>query len=92
MTAYETVEGLEICEDCVLLINGYTPSELNSEEADRADRVMTAIWDDDGWQLHENWPEDDEYREPWFSWQSCDGCNSGLGGNRYPAVAMREKV
>jgi len=28
--------------------------------------------------------------EPGFSWSSCDGCGSHLGGDRHPAVAMRE--
>ena len=28
--------------------------------------------------------------EPWFSWSSCHGCGSRLGGSRHHAVAWRE--
>ena len=42
----------------------------------------------DGWELYPSCPED---CEGGFSWSSCNGCGSTLGGDRHPAVAWKHE-
>ena len=67
---------VEVCVDCLVLdANG--PDELDSEYLARVEAY------DRGGQITNNCPEG---CEGWFSWESCDGCGSTLGGDRHPAV------
>jgi len=91
--AYEIVRTLgddpfneiSICVDCLIfLANG----DDQSEAGDIAERIE-AQWSEEDpdlhWEIVPNCPED---CDGWFSWSSCDGCGSHLGGDRHPAVAI----
>ena len=68
---------IEVCDDCAMLIaNGETPE-------DNPEFRLSDSWD--GYHIALDCPEDGCES---FSWSSCDGCESSLGGNRHPAVAM----
>ncbi|GAB4588716.1 hypothetical protein [Nocardia sp. IFM 10818] len=82
MPEYQTVE-IAICETCLYVIaNG---CEL--DEHDQAAELMWHHWGRDGWQICYACPED---CSPWFSHSSCDACDLPQGGDRHPAVAMKE--
>lgn len=69
---------ISICNDCVLIIaNG-----VDSPEQEEIAIAMDKLWGDT--QITLNNSEEDEGN---FSWESCEGCGSPLGGDRYPAVA-----
>ena len=71
----ETYE-LEVCVDCAMLIaNGETPEG-------NPDFTLSPRWD--GYHVALNCPEDCEGS---FTWSSCEGCDSPLGGDRHPAAA-----
>jgi len=76
-----TTTDLEVCVDCIMLLaNGETGDE--QETAAHAAKI-NALWGDT--QLV---PACDEDCEGWFSWSSCDGCGSTLGGDRHKAAAI----
>lgn len=57
----------------------------NSRHAAR----MNAHWPgEDGWELSPNCHQECDGE---FSWSSCDGCGSTLGGDRHPAVAWKHE-
>jgi hypothetical protein len=96
---YEWYE-LSVCIDCICLI-------ANGEcDPDEMDRVSTALAQRHaGWQLcaggeHQeqcsnrdkvSGMDECDCEDLGFSWRSCDGCGSSLGGDRHQATAMREK-
>lgn len=84
---FETFE-FEWCTDCLMMDANGTLGDV-SEEADVAHAAaMEVQWPTaDGWHTHNVCDEDCEGS---FSWSTCDGCGSHLGGDRHPAVAMRE--
>ncbi len=47
------------------------------------DQLAAQLWD--GWALCSC----EDTAEGWFSWSSCEGCGSGLGGDRHYATAWR---
>ena len=70
-----TVE-FEVCTDCAMLIaNGETPE-------DNPDFALLPGWD--GWVVVLDSNDDGDTH---FSWSSCEGCGSRLGGDRFPAAA-----
>lgn len=74
---------IEVCIDCLYVIaNG-----VESDEHEKAAEAMARLWPaSEGWSVVYDCPEN---CDGGFSWQSCDGCDSHLGGDRHPAVAMR---
>lgn len=103
MDGYEHAE-LSVCIDCALLVaNGETDPNLTEEET--ADFLVRFEDANAGCQVtlgsiecehcgraaREEDPDGTETCEPWFSWSSCDGCNSPLGGDRHHAVAWVPK-
>lgn len=84
---FQTVD-LDVCDNCVYVIANGCESE---DDALAADRQLIEWPPDSGWRLVSgDCGEDATYCH--FSWQSCDGCGSPLGGTRHLAHAMREKV
>jgi hypothetical protein len=74
---------IQVCVDCLLLIaNGETTESTTVEEHAAK---MDALWSDD-W--HIVLGSDGESN---FSWSSCEGCGSKLGGARETAFAVRDK-
>lgn len=71
--------SIDICVDCMLdLANGECGNE-----------------DEHGCNERSDWPDWSGYHialgdldDRWFSWSSCDMCNSHLGGDRYEATAF----
>lgn len=89
MTEFETHE-LAVCTVCLhLLANG----EYNdgTDAAEVASAGMVRIWGDDARHLVPGGGRDDDDGERGFSWCSCDGCGSPLGGDRYQAYALIPK-
>lgn len=84
--------SLSICVDCLFfLANG-----VENDETERAAKRITRKWSATNitlGKLHDECehPDTDEDRTDCeslgFSWYSCDGCGSGLGGDRYAATA-----
>ncbi len=91
---------LEICVDCLqILANG----DLGGAEEDRTTEEVVAdmveVWGDLLGQItlgrtQEEDETEEEYEnstqsedEGWFSMSSCEGCGSGLGGDRFYATA-----
>lgn len=84
----DAVGTIDVCVDCLFIL-------ANGEcEPDRQDEVLEG--------LARNWPAPlwlvpgcgsdccGDESDPWFSWQSCDGCGSQLGGNRVHATWFDE--
>ena len=69
----------DVCVDCAMLIaNGETPE-------DNPEFGLLPEWE--GWHVVLDCPENCEGS---FSWSSCEGCGSRLGGDRHPAAAWKE--
>ncbi|WP_372663607.1 hypothetical protein [Amycolatopsis kentuckyensis] len=80
MPEYDTTK-LSVCVDCIqLLANG----EINDGEdtAERCAEGQVREWGDNV--MHMTYSGE----ELGFSWTSCDGCGSSLGGDRYRAYMM----
>lgn len=80
MMRYDKIE-LSVCVSCLeVLANGVETTEHEQVARD----------------MHEKWGGDERHIVPactdecegGFSWTSCDGCGSTLGGDRHPAVAL----
>ena len=73
---------IQVCVDCLTVTaNGELLDGGPGSVAEHV-RRMTALWGDDV----EIVPGSDD--EGSFSWSSCDGCGSTLGGDRYTAYAI----
>jgi hypothetical protein len=74
MTATKvTMVKIEICCDCLFVLANGAETTEQSEAAEGMARV---------WGAQPLYLGDSEGR---FSWQSCDGCGSKLGGDRFDA-------
>jgi hypothetical protein len=73
------IRDLWICVDCLFVVaNGVeTPDQAKAADA------MAVRWPE-----HIIVPAAQEDEEPHFSWSSCDGCGSSLGGDRERAAAL----
>ncbi len=81
-------QAIRLCTDCVFAdANGATTPE--DEGGPGADWTgFLSHWDGYGFVAQtERYGDYHEIREPHFSWQPCDGCNSGLGGDRWDFTA-----
>lgn len=75
---------VSVCVDCTyVLANGELPGDSETTLAEHVAAMNER--EPDATDITLNAPEGDE--EPFFfSWSSCDGCGSTLGGDRHPAV------
>ena len=74
-----TVE-FDVCVDCAMFIaNGETPE-------DNPEFTLLPGWD--GWHVVLDSNDDGDTH---FSWSSCEGCGSRLGGDRLPAAAWEKE-
>lgn len=90
MTEYDATE-LSVCSDCIqLLANG----EINDGEdtAEKCAAGQARVWGDDVTHLVPGGGSEDDDGDRGFSWQSCDGCGSNLGGDRFQAFAVIPKL
>lgn len=77
-------DELKVCVDCAQII-------ANGEIDDGTDRgqivadLQVQIWGADAFGLVLSGDLDEE---PHFSWSSCDGCGSTLGGDRFDAAVL----
>lgn len=93
MAKFDVTE-LEVCTVCICLIaNGEYTSDPEAEQ--QAADGMARVWGEDARHLVPGGHVEDcdgtelcGCVDPWFSWSSCDGCGSGLGGDRHRAVAL----
>lgn len=70
---------LEICVDCLFyLANGEVTDGEGNDITAAHGAAIASVWGD-------------AERDPWFSWSSCDGCGSTLGGDREYATAWTPK-
>lgn len=79
---------ISVCIDCVAVeANGHDP-----EAVDAYYSGWLPEWDDYLLSMVACGGEDvdDLYCEGHFSWSPCDGCGSGLGGDRFHYVAVRQ--
>jgi len=78
--------AIRLCVDCVWVdANGHDPAEI-----DPGWSGFLPEWD--GWgfvAVTERFGDYNEIREPHFSWKPCNGCGSGLGGDRYDYTAYK---
>lgn len=87
---FETVEGLSVCVDCTGMIANGDPGGETDPEA-HAEKMSKQWPPAEGWNLVLHCSEHPDGCEGSFSWSSCDGCGSQLGGDRHHAIAMRER-
>ena len=84
---YETCE-IEVCSDCLMMMANGEIGDVSEAETEAHAAAMDAAWPmSEGWHLS---PDHRESDDDTFSWQSCEGCKSSLGGDRHAAVAMRK--
>lgn len=86
---------LRVCVDCLtLLANGEEPPECEpGEHVAKMARwdgySITLGWTAEEYARHDIDSEDEEADHLGFSWRSCDGCGSNLGGDRFAATAWK---
>jgi hypothetical protein len=81
-TGDTTLYQIDVCVDCVqVLANG-----VENDEQARAAEGMARNWPDGQLVLGCAPNCCGEDSSPWFSWQSCEGCGSPLGGDRMHAT------
>lgn len=76
---------IRLCVDCV-----YADANGTAELDDSWLGFDEQRWQ--GWGFvpeTERYGDYNEIREPSFSWSPCDGCGSGLGGDRYDYIAYQ---
>ena len=69
---------ISICTDCLLANAGYATPEALVEP-------LTKL---QGYDIDQVRREDGDLSEPHFSWGSCDGCETALGGDRYDCIGL----
>jgi len=87
----KVIDDLSVCSDCAMAIAngdftgldyhyGAKANERQAEIVAGLDKEAAAggYWVMSG----------DENEESWFSWSSCDCCDSGLGGDRLKAAVI----
>ncbi len=87
---------LEVCEDCLqILANGSLGDHAEPRTTEEVVADMAYIWEGNLGQITlGRTQEEDETKEEfedstqsedegWFSWSSCEGWGSGLGGDRF---------
>ena len=60
---------------------------MNKQEYAEYEEAVSDFFEREGIQNLSAKSDDNGTIEPYFSWSSCDCCNTGLGGNRYDADA-----
>lgn len=81
---FEVID-LAVCTVCLCLIaNG--EYEADASEAEAAWAGMARTWGDNARHLVAVGDS-----ESWFSWTSCDACESPLGGDRHAAAVLIPK-
>lgn len=93
MRGFEPSVPLNLCTDCVCMIAHGECGDCHNERGHECPtgKRLARKWGDVGITL--GCPEDccerdaDGFAEPWFSWSSCDGCGSSLGGDREHGIA-----
>lgn len=79
--------ALEVCSDCIFLLANGEVTDSNGDDTTAAHAAkMAAVWGE----RFDIVPSGEEEEEASFSWQSCDGCGSTLGGDRFAATAFVE--
>jgi hypothetical protein len=77
---------IQVCVDCLfMLANGEIGDTASAEQNAAHIARMAGHWGN-GWELFLG--SDDEGS---FSWSSCEGCGSTLGGDRQTAYAIRRE-
>lgn len=94
-----TACSIDVCVDCLVVLAG-DPADDPTGEAVKAGERMTQIWGDkeitpgrltDDCQHDLDDTDDDAIHRDYcealgFSYSSCEGCGSSLGGDRYAAT------
>lgn len=75
----KVTHDLAVCTDCVQIIANGEISD-GTDTGDQVAAAQVVKWGDLA--AHMVLGDTDE---PWFSWSSCDGCGSPLGGDRFNA-------
>ena len=100
---HEDAEGLELCADCTgLLANGEYNEDYGAWESVEAltDAIDKQWPEAEGWHIdyagctepdEDDTDEDDARYHIDFTWSSCDGCGSTLGGSRCQGYAWRKR-
>lgn len=69
------LDKLSVCEDCVMAVEQGNDVQWARVSAGYADALSA----------HDTCPDGEDLG---FSWASCDGCNSGLGGTRHEVTIL----
>lgn len=77
-----TPSEIEICQDCLLIL-------VNGEGPDDVAKALAHRWPVGTITLGRLGSDEDQF-DAFFSWQSCDGCGSTLGGDRYYVTGWSE--
>lgn len=86
-TATELGYPIDICTDCTYVIaNGELPGDSEHTLSEHVAAMDAAQEGSTGITLNMPDYDDDPDGGVHFSWSSCDGCGSLLGGDRFPAV------
>jgi hypothetical protein len=71
---------IDLCVDCLIA------SSNGPEDASAEWEGLLEEWD--GYLFGYVVDDEGDPVEPHFSWSPCQGCGSGLGGDRHPHIAM----
>ena len=75
---------VDLCVDC-LIVSSNGPGDESSEWGGFLEE-----WD--GFLFGYVFDEEGDPKEPHFSWSPCSGCGTGLGGDRWPHLAIHRDV
>lgn len=83
----DTVE-IAVCTDCLMLLaNAEAFDAEGNEITEQVGANIQDLWGNTEITLGSVDDTEDTADEGYFSWSSCDGCGSTLGGDRYTATA-----